>query len=420
MSRNGSGTYSAPVNSWNPQTAGVSATAADFGALLTDLAAALTQSVSADGQTAITGNIAMGGYKLTGLAAGSATGNSVRWEQLFSQGTEADIASASTCDIGGQYTNFLRVTGTTQIDSLGTNYNGPRFLRFAGALALKYNATTLITPGAADITTAAGDRAIVVPVASGGTANGWQVVAYQRAAGLNALAVDASSCGVTQSTGRMLGRITAGSGNIEQLTAAQVAAFTAAASDTAQGVVELATSAEMQTGTDTGRVPSVSSLRSGLLVNATMQASTSGSTIDFTGIPSWAKRITVMFDGVSVSGTDSLLVQIGDAGGVETSGYLGAAGVIQNAGSSTTANFTTGYGIVSGAAGNVINGAMYITLMDAASFRWVATHSVGWSNSAIPGFGGGSKSLSAALDRVRITVSGANTFDAGNINVLYE
>lgn len=117
MPRNGSGSFVPLVNSWNPQTAGVSATPADFGAQLTDIAAGLTQSISADGQTAITGNIAMGGFKLTGLAAGSATGNSVRWEQLFSQGTEADIASASTCDIGGQNTNFLLVTGSTGITS---------------------------------------------------------------------------------------------------------------------------------------------------------------------------------------------------------------------------------------------------------------------------------------------------------------
>lgn len=180
--RNGSGTYSAPINSWNPQTAGVSATAADFGALLTDLATALTQSVSADGQTAVTGNIAMGGNKFTGLGAGTATGNSVRWEQLFSQGTEADIASATTTDIGGQNTNFLRVTGTTGITSFGTNYNGPRFLRFADALTLTHNSTTLVLPGGANITTAAGDIAIAWPKASGGTANGWQVV-YQRVSG---------------------------------------------------------------------------------------------------------------------------------------------------------------------------------------------------------------------------------------------
>lgn len=160
--------------------------------------------------------------------------------------------------------------------------------------------------------------------------------------------------------------------------------------------------------------------RVGRLVLHGMQASTSGTAIDFTAIPTWVRRITVQFSGISVSGTDSILVQLGDAGGFETTGYLGAAGIISNAGSSATANFTTGFGLLSAAAGNVIHGQMVLTLMDASTNLWAASHSVGWSNGAFPGYGGGSKSLSATLDRVRVTTNGANTFDAGNINVLYE
>lgn len=181
MSRNGSGTYSLPVNSWNPATNGVSATPADWQSLIDDVEAALTQSVSKDGQTTMTGNLPMGGFKLTGLGAGSATGQSVRWEQLFAQGTEADIASATTTTLGTQNTNFLRVTGTTTITSFGTTYNGPRFLRFEGALTLTHS-STLILPTGANITTAAGDLAIAIPKATLGTADGWYVF-YQRADG---------------------------------------------------------------------------------------------------------------------------------------------------------------------------------------------------------------------------------------------
>lgn len=91
---------------------------------------------------------------------------------------EADIASAATCDIGAANTFFLRVTGTTTITSFGTpSLPGPRFLRFAAALTLTHNASSLILPGAANITTAAGDACVVVPLAAG-----WQVVAYQPAA----------------------------------------------------------------------------------------------------------------------------------------------------------------------------------------------------------------------------------------------
>ena len=181
MSRNGSGVYSLPVSTWNPAIDGVSATAPDWQNLANDIAAALTQSLSSDGQTPITGNLPMTGNKLTGLGAGSATGDSVRWEQLFSQGTPQNLASAATTDIGAQNSVFLNITGTTTITSFGTNYNGPRYIRFDSALTLTHNATTLILPGAANITTAAGDSAIVLP--SGSPANGWRVAGYQKADG---------------------------------------------------------------------------------------------------------------------------------------------------------------------------------------------------------------------------------------------
>jgi hypothetical protein len=187
MARNGSGTYNLLTNSWNPATNGVSATAVDWQNLINDVASALTQSLSADGQTPITGNLNAGNNKITGLAAGSATGDSLRWEQLFSQGQPANLASAATTDIGAQNTVLLNITGTTSITSFGTNYNGPRYLRFDGVLTLTHNATTLILPGGANITTAAGDSAIVVP--NGTPANGWRVLGYQKADGTALLPV---------------------------------------------------------------------------------------------------------------------------------------------------------------------------------------------------------------------------------------
>lgn len=87
------------------------------------------------------------------------------------------LASGSTTDIGGQNAMAVEITGTTTITSFGTTYNGPRFLRFTGALTLTHNATTLILPGGANITTIAGDTCIAIPTSS---ANGWVVLAYQR------------------------------------------------------------------------------------------------------------------------------------------------------------------------------------------------------------------------------------------------
>jgi hypothetical protein len=87
------------------------------------------------------------------------------------------LASAATTDIGGQNAMFVEITGTTTITGFGTNYEGPRFLRFTGALTLTHNATTLNLPGSANITTEAGDTAIAIP---NSTPNGWNVVHYMR------------------------------------------------------------------------------------------------------------------------------------------------------------------------------------------------------------------------------------------------
>lgn len=182
MSRNGSGTYSLPAG--NPVVSGTTISSTWANNTLSDIATALTASIAKDGQTVPTANLPMGSFKLTGLGAGSADGNSVRFEQLFSQGSPTDIASAATTDIGAIRTNFLTVTGTTTITSFGTNYNGPKMLKFTGALLLTYNATTLVLPTAANITTAAGDTCIAIPKSTAsGTADGWQIIAYQRASG---------------------------------------------------------------------------------------------------------------------------------------------------------------------------------------------------------------------------------------------
>ena len=172
MPRNGSGQYSAPTNSWNPAINGVPATAADWQAVLNDIVSALTQSVSRDGQTAMTGNLPMAGNKVTGLGNATATGDALTFAQLFSQGQQQDVPAAATTDIGAQLSTIINVTGAATITSFGTNYNGPRFLRFAGVCTLT-NSATLVLPGGANITTAAGDSCIAVPL--GNPATGWRV-----------------------------------------------------------------------------------------------------------------------------------------------------------------------------------------------------------------------------------------------------
>ena len=138
--------------------------------------------------------------------------------------------------------------------------------------------------------------------------------------------------------------------------------------------------------------------------------------LDFESIPSWVKRVTVMFDGVSTSGTSNLLIQLGDSGGIETTGYTSGA---DNSGGSGITTATAGFILTQqSAAANVAYGSAYISTMSANT--WIYTSSLYTTLPRIQ-MGGGTKTLSATLDRVRITtVNGTDTFDAGTINILYE
>jgi len=100
------------------------------------------------------------------------------WNSLIGA-AETAIASAATCDIGAAGSLFVAVTGTSAITSFGTAANKLRFLRFAGALTLTHDATSLILPGGANIVTAAGDTALFTSDAAGH----WRCRQYARADG---------------------------------------------------------------------------------------------------------------------------------------------------------------------------------------------------------------------------------------------
>jgi hypothetical protein len=152
---------------------------------------------------------------------------------------------------------------------------------------------------------------------------------------------------------------------------------------------------------------------------ATSVATTSGTSIDFTGIPSWVKRITVMLNGVSTSATSALLIQLG-AGSPTTSGYTSASGGAVNGGTPSAINSTAGFAMsVNLAAGALLHGHMTISLLGANA--WVSSHVVGRSDAAVFMCGGGSVTLSGTLDRIRLTTAnGTDTFDAGSVNIIYE
>jgi hypothetical protein len=154
------------------------------------------------------------------------------------------------------------------------------------------------------------------------------------------------------------------------------------------------------------------------ITSGTSQASTSGTSIDFTSIPSWVKRITVMFNGVSTSGTSPIQIQLG-AGSVDSASYTSGIGGVANAAATSFVTSTSGFlSNVGIAAANTTSGMMTITTIGSNIWTY---NSVMASTSSINSIGGGVKTLSGTLDRVRITtVNGTDTFDAGSINILYE
>ena len=158
-----------------------------------------------------------------------------------------------------------------------------------------------------------------------------------------------------------------------------------------------------------------------ILTSGTAVASTSGTSIDFTGIPSWAKRITVMFTGVSTNGTTPLLLQIGDSGGIENTGYSGMSGLMHSSGANTYTGVTSGIplGYSTMTAASAYSGNLTITNL--SGNEWAVSGTLATTGALYLMSFAGVKTLSATLDRVRITTfNGTDTFDAGSINIMYE
>jgi hypothetical protein len=160
-------------------------------------------------------------------------------------------------------------------------------------------------------------------------------------------------------------------------------------------------------------------IQGGAITSGTVVASTSGTSIDFTSIPSWVKRITVMFNEVSTSGTSNILIQIG-SGSITSTGYISTSMRLATGNFVTTNSSTAGYVVGVNDATFISSGHMMLTLANAATNLWIESHSLK-INASQGVSGGGSGSLAGVLDRIRLTTAnGTDTFDAGSINILYE
>ncbi len=150
----------------------------------------------------------------------------------------------------------------------------------------------------------------------------------------------------------------------------------------------------------------------------TAVATTSGTTVDITGIPSWAKKITVMLNGVSTNGTSLVGIQLGTSSGFATSGYLG--GLIAGVHGNNT--YGTNFSSMFIASGNIaVTDARYglVTLSLLGSNLWVAGGTVATSSGLNASTFGGGIALGGVLDRIRFTTANG-TFDAGSVNILIE
>jgi hypothetical protein len=175
----------------------------------------------------------------------------------------------------------------------------------------------------------------------------------------------------------------------------------------------LTVSAPLVAGSNTVTLPAATGTIS-LLERATA-VTASGTSIDFTSIPSWVKRVTVMFSGVSTNGTSIYQIQAGN-GSVVTSGYS-ANVATGNSNNGVTSGFQLS--VTAPAAASTYNG--YFILSNITGNTWCGMFVFSNPAGATGSTGNGTIALGGTLDRIRITtVNGTDTFDAGTINIMYE
>ncbi len=248
----------------------------------------------------------------------------------------ADIASAATTDLSTLTGNFADVTGTDTITSFGTVAAGTKVtLQYDGILILTHHATSLILPGGANITTAAGDVATFISLGSGN----WLCTNYMRAAGTEITILD------------------------------------------------------------------------------TEQAATS-TPLDFTAPFATVTRAVVIFEGVSLSTTNDVTVQIGPTAGLETTGYVSTSTFLAGGGGAggdevLNTSSTAGFILQNDNAGHSLSGTMDLILSNSSNNTWVSSHT-GKQGGTATVVGGGNKDLAGALTDLRVA---GTTFDGGAVNV---
>lgn len=411
MARDGSGTYTLPAG--NPVVTGTTISSTWANNTFTDVASALTQSLSKDGQTTMTGNQPMAGNKHTGV------GNATARDQYAALGQVQDSAATYLTSVAGTNTITASVSGlaayaagqTFRFVAAGNNTGAVTInINSIGAKAVTKQGTTALVSG--DIVSGStvtitydgtqfqldpvpGTLALTAVTATTVTANTSVVT--------DTISEKTSAAGVTVD-GVLLQDNDVQADEVRTDT---ISEKTSAAGVTIDGVLikdgEVAASARP--------------ISIGTLVTASTQTE-----LTFTSIPSWVKKITLSYAGLSTNGTNAVvLLQLGDSGGYETASY--STGLLQSTGSgnSMLGSATNGmYISFNNATTYFLDGIFTLTLIDAATNTWVGAGSATARGTNVSYVTSGSKALSATLDRLRMYVDGTVQFDAGSVNILYE
>ena len=296
------------------------------------------------------------------------------------------------------------ITGQQPITSVGTNYE---LLIADGTNAnAAPNAVTVYDLFEDALTAGTYTNANISEALTYGTATGTRLVSTNATITTGVIPTLTSSTatfGTTTSTAATITTLNSTTGTISNLSTTLAGDFT------------------ISQGTGTIGTASITPAKlSQPFTSETAVASTSGTAIDFTGIPSWAKRITVMISGLSTSGTSPHLLRVGTSSGFVTSSYTSGVSVYGGSNIVNSANNTNGFNFSpTPVDASVACGAL--TLLNVSGNTWVHTSVIGFTDAAFAATGGGNIALGGLLDRVRITTTnGTDTFDAGSVNIMYE
>ena len=394
MPRDSNGNYTLPNGS--TAVTGQVILASTHNLPIEDLASSMTNSLARSGVGGMQNNLQMNNFKVIGLTDGTAASDAATVGQLPQPGVSID----------NRVTRFDGVAGKIQIST-----------------------ATLNDDGSLDLTATTAGKLLSLTSTDAGAAGAPDIDAFR----------DSASPAVSDILARLLfnGRDSAAN---KQLYALIQTIITDPALATRSGLIDFRTAinaivaSRMQLGAGlvmagaTGGDPGVGKFNAVEMqqnnapirprITSAAMATTSGTSFDFTGIDSWATKVTVHFKGVSLSGTDNFLVQIGN-GTVSTTGYVSSGALLISGANASIVTATSGMIIAIASAALSMSGDLTFTLQDPANNVWVASHTFGM-DSTYASVGGGTKALASALDRVRVTRNGSNTFDAGSISISWE